>query len=76
MHGNLFYLVLREEDLAGLITELTVGPILIDQTPPLVNGSLYVQQENGHVIVMWDEDTFAEEEEGEDSITLQYAIGE
>ena len=75
VHGSKFYLELRGEDLAGLMTVLTVGPILIDQTPPIINGSLYVERKAGYVIVMWDKDTFADEEEGDESITLQYAIG-
>ena len=73
-HGNSFYLLVRAEDVTGLRSTISIGPVLIDQTPPLVNGSVYVEQQSGHVIVMWDQETFTDPEEG-DSITLQYAIG-
>lgn len=74
-HAGLFYITIQAQDLALHTSSVTVGPILIDLTPPLVNGSLQVQEQQGHVIVTWAEDTFVEEEEGAGSIALQYAIG-
>ena len=74
-HGAVFNITVTAEDLAGHTSSVSVGPVLIDLTPPLVNGSLYVWEEAGHVMVTWSEDTFSEEEEGAGPVTLQYAIG-
>jgi len=74
-HGNSFHLVVRGEDVTGLVATVSVGPVLVDQTPPTVNGSVYVQGTLDHVTVMWDSHAFAEPEEGNDTIILQYAIG-
>lgn len=74
-HGNQFYLSVRAEDLALHTATVTVGPILIDLTPPLTNGSLQVEEMQGHVTVSWDEDTIREEEEGAGPIVIYYAIG-
>lgn len=74
-NGVELYISVRAQDLALHSTTVTVGPILIDLTPPSINGSLYVRQQQGHVIVTWDEETFTEEEEGAAAITLRYAVG-
>lgn len=73
--GNQFYVHLQAEDFAGSKSNITIGPILIDLSPPYVNGSLQAQQIQGHVIVTWEQDTFTEEEDIEGSLTLRYAIG-
>ena len=74
-HGNSFYLVVRGEDVTGFITTVSVGPVLVDQTPPTVNGSVYVQGTLDHVTVMWDSYAFSEPEEGDETISLRYAVG-
>lgn len=75
VHGNQFYLSIRAEDLALHTTTVTVGPILIDLTPPAVNGSLRIEEVRGHVTVSWDEDAITEEEEGSGPVNIYYAIG-
>lgn len=74
-NGNDFYISVRAEDLALHTATLTVGPILIDLSPPFINGSLEVQRDGGRVIITWDQDTITEQEEGDGTITFQYAIG-
>lgn len=73
--GNQFYVSVRAEDLALHVTTVTVGPVAIDLTPPLVNGSLSIHEQQGHVIVVWSEDAFMEEEEGAGPVVINYAIG-
>ena len=72
--GNLFYLSVRAEDLALHSTTVTVGPVLVHLTPPLTNGSLQVQQQQGHLTVTWSEGSISEEE-GAWPVTIHYAIG-
>ncbi len=76
VNGNEFYVAVQAEDLTGHRTMVTFGPILIDLSPPLVNGSLQAQQTQGHVIVTWEEGAITEEEDVNGTITLLYAIGQ
>ena len=73
--GGVVYISLRAEDLALHTSTVTLGPILVDLTPPQVNGSLQVWEGQGHVIVTWEEGSFVEEEQGAGPLLLQYAIG-
>ncbi len=74
--GNQFFLSIRAEDLALHITTVTIGPILIDWTPPLVNGSLDVQRRGDGVMITWDEEAFVDnEEEVGTTLVYHYAIG-
>ncbi len=75
-HGNSFYLLVRAEDVTGWMKTVAVGPVLIDQTPPITNGSVWVEASVSHVTVMWDNHTFSDPELGGEFISLQYAIGE
>ena len=62
-------------DLALHRTVVTVGPFVVDTTPPLVNGSLAVEGRGSHVTVMWDEGTFTDPENGQPLTSFEYAIG-
>lgn len=62
-------------DLALHRTVVTVGPFVVDTTPPLVNGSLVVEGRDSHVTVVWDEGTFTDPEDGEPLTNFEYAIG-
>ena len=62
-------------DLALHRTVVTVGPCVVDTTPPLVNGSLVVEGRDSHVTVVWDEGTFTDPEDGEPLTNFEYAIG-
>jgi hypothetical protein len=73
-HGNQFYLFLRSEDLALHTATVTLGPILIDLSPPFINGSLQIEERQGYVVVSWDEDTVMEDE-GAGPVDIYYAIG-
>lgn len=74
-NGNEFYVSIQAEDLAGTRTTMTLGPILIDLSPPLINTSLVTQQAQGHVIVTWEQGGIIETEDVEGEIELYYAIG-
>lgn len=72
VNGNAFFVFLRAEDVTLHTVNLILGPLLVELTPPLINGSLYVEQRDGHVIVTWSEDTIIEEE---GPIIIRYALG-
>ena len=73
-NGNIFYLSLRSADVALHEVRLDIGPIIVDISPPFVNGSLDVRQSGDHVIVTWQDGTFYDEESLE-PLQLEYAIG-
>ena len=73
-NGNTFYLSLKSADVALHELRLDIGPIIVDNSPPLVNGSLDVWQSGDHMIVTWPDGTFSDEESLE-PLQLEFAIG-
>ena len=73
-NGNTFYISVKSADIALHEVRLDIGPIVVDVSPPVVNGSLSVVQAGGHMIVTWQEETFYDEESIE-PLQLEYAIG-
>ncbi|WAR31728.1 hypothetical protein MAR_034270 [Mya arenaria] len=60
---ELFYIFVKVINKAGLERIATIGPLLIDQTPPL-NGTLpQVIVESEHIVFGWDSKTFYDEEQ-------------
>ncbi|XP_052789246.1 uncharacterized protein LOC128223857 [Mya arenaria] len=60
---ELFYIFVKVINKAGLERIATIGPLLIDQTPPL-NGTLpQVIVESEHIVFEWDSKTFYDEEQ-------------
>ncbi|WAR31803.1 hypothetical protein MAR_034345 [Mya arenaria] len=60
---EVFYIFVKVINKAGLERISTVGPVLIDQTPPL-NGTLpQVILESDHIVFGWDSSTFYDEEQ-------------
>ena len=74
--GNSFYVSVVAVDLSQRQTVLTAGPILVDITPPFLNGSLQVERSGRHVIVTWDHVTFTDDEDLSPVTQFEYAIGE
>ena len=72
--GKLFYLSLKVTDVALHEVRVDIGPIIVDISPPVVNGSLDVQQDGNHMIVEWQEGTF-HDEESRDPLQFEFAIG-
>ena len=73
-NGNVFYISVKSADVALHEVRLDVGPIIVDVSPPVVNGTLSVVQAAGHMIVTWQEGTFYDEESME-PLQLEYTIG-
>ena len=73
-NGNTFYLSVKSADVALHEVRLDIGPIIVDVSPPVVNGSLTAVQVGDHMIVTWQEGTFYDEESIE-PLQLEYAIG-
>jgi len=74
-NGNRLLISVVAVDLALHRTVVTVGPIVVDTTPPLVNGSLVVERFGSHVTVTWDEGTFVDAEDDQPLSEFEYAIG-
>lgn len=72
--GNEFYVHVVATDLAMQETTASVGPIVIDTSPPKLNGSLFIQQIEQLVMVWWEDDTFADEEDKVELEEPKYAL--
>ena len=72
--GNRFYISILSSDVALHEIRLDIGPIIVDVSPPVVNGSLDIIQSGDHMIVTWLEGTFYDNE-SLGSLQLDFAIG-
>lgn len=73
--GRSFYLSIRAIDMASNEASVTVGPIIVDISPPEVDGNLLVERNLDHVIVRWNETVFSDEEDLNPIVSFKYAIG-
>ena len=73
-NGNVFYISVKSADVALHEVRLDIGPIIVDVSPPDVNGTLSAVQAGDHMIVTWQEGTFYDEESMV-PLQLEYAIG-
>lgn len=64
-------------DLASHVTMVTVGPVIIDATPPVINGSISGSLINsGRVyLVTWDDDGFYDNEDLTSLEDYEYSLG-
>ena len=70
-----FYVVLKAIDLAGQISSVTLGPIVIDTSGPVSNGSLLTDVQDGIYIVSWNETDFYDDEDLFPLDRYEYSIG-
>lgn len=62
-HGDIFYLFLRVLSKAGLESQLTIGPLIIDVTPPDVTQPLTVVVEGDLLVTAWTHGMFTDSEQ-------------
>ncbi|XP_062573120.1 uncharacterized protein LOC134235054 [Saccostrea cucullata] len=73
--GIPFFIVLKASNKANLETIVTLGPVIIDDTPPQYSGGVNVTMDNDFVYVVWNDKTFLEEEQKEDVSNILFKIG-
>ncbi|KAH3708759.1 hypothetical protein DPMN_068218 [Dreissena polymorpha] len=61
--NELFNIFIKTVNKAGLSSISTLGPILIDQTPPLYNNIPKVTFEESHIMFAWESNTFYDDEQ-------------
>ena len=75
-HGALFYVFLRAVNKAGLQALLTLGPVIIDVTPPDVTASVKAEVRDGYLVASWTNDTFSDPEQPEGvDFEVAYRVG-
>nr|KAG5706497.1 hypothetical protein BaRGS_032890 [Batillaria attramentaria] len=62
-HGAVFFIFLRALSKAGLQFHLTLGPLVIDETPPEVTQPLAAVVDGDSLSVSWTENTFTDPEQ-------------
>lgn len=75
LSGYEFYLKLKAIDLALHESTVIIGPIIIDTSPPVVNGTLITSVHDGLFIVTWDETGFYDKEDIFPLDRFEYSIG-
>ena len=71
--GAIFYLFLQATSKANLQTLLTMGPILVDSTPPRVTATLTAEVDGDHLAVSWEKGVVVDLEQPRD-IEFEYTF--
>ena len=74
--GTEMFVRLTATDLAGNTATHTVGPIVMDTTPPVFEGNLTITTTASHVLVTWSGANVTDKEEGDEALRMEYAVGE
>ncbi|KAK7493734.1 hypothetical protein BaRGS_00015063 [Batillaria attramentaria] len=61
-HGAVFFIFLRALSKAGLQVNLTLGPVIIDVTPPVVTRQMTAEIDGQFLVVTWTNETFQDPE--------------
>ncbi|XP_078661603.1 uncharacterized protein LOC144905733 [Branchiostoma floridae x Branchiostoma belcheri] len=69
-----FHLVIKAENSAGLTTVKTVGPIVVDITPPQFVGQITLSTEGNYLVGRWSVNDFYDQE-SQDPLQYQFAVG-
>ena len=72
---ELFFIFLKAVSKAGLTTVIPIGPVLIDETPPIVSSIPIVMIDSGDIIVGWDNDAFHDDEQTGPIDKITFEIG-
>ena len=70
-----FFIFLKAVNKAGLETIMTIGPVLVDQTPPKFTYIPEVHIDGDNVVVGWENDTFFDEEQTAEIHQISFQIG-
>ncbi|XP_071081006.1 uncharacterized protein [Haliotis cracherodii] len=70
--GTEFYIFIKTENKAGVSSVATLGPVMIDDTPPDVHGTLVPEIVGDHVRVTWTNHTFSDPEEVRQQFIVTY----
>ncbi|XP_053376618.1 uncharacterized protein LOC123534121 [Mercenaria mercenaria] len=73
--NSLFYIFLKIVNKAGLEKVTTLGPVLIDETPPLKRGIPEVNIVGENVVIGWENDTFYDMEQLEQIKSVFFQFG-
>ena len=73
--NELFYIFIKVSNKAGLANVYTVGPVLIDQSPPLNRTLPNILIEDDTIIFGWGESTFYDDEQTEQIDQIFFQIG-
>ena len=73
--GMAFYIILNAVNKADLSTIVQFGPIIIDETPPVYDGSLKINIHGIFIYCIWNNKTFQEMEEREKLSQILFRIG-
>ncbi|KAK3088800.1 hypothetical protein FSP39_023833, partial [Pinctada imbricata] len=73
--GVPFYILIKAVNKADLETVASIGPVIIDETPPQYNGGLNVEMDDNFVYITWHNDSFSEMEQKEQFGDVLFRIG-
>lgn len=72
--GDEIYIFVKITNSAVLTSTATIGPVIVDETPPVCPPSLPVLTQNGSLYIHWSEGAIADEEQKESISTFLYRV--
>ncbi|XP_069134359.1 uncharacterized protein [Argopecten irradians] len=72
--GDEIYIFVKITNSAVLTSTATIGPVIVDETPPVCPTSLPVLIQNGSLYIYWSEGAIADEEQKEPISTFLYRV--
>ena len=70
-----FFVVVKAIDVAMQETSALLGPVIVDISPPVINGSLSSNTIGTLIIVSWEEETLSDDDDWF-PLSVEYAIGQ
>lgn len=73
--GVPFFITIKLLNKAGVSSFHSVGPVIIDETPPMYTGGLAVEIQDSNVFVFWLNTSFKETEQKEEMTLMLFRVG-
>ncbi|XP_069134360.1 uncharacterized protein [Argopecten irradians] len=73
--GDEIYIFVKITNTAALTSTASIGPVIVDETPPVCPPSLPVLIQNGSLYIYWSGGAIADEEQKEPISTFLYRVG-
>ncbi|XP_021364683.1 uncharacterized protein LOC110457654 [Mizuhopecten yessoensis] len=75
VEGSIFYVLIKTTSKANVHVIQSIGPLIIDTTPPNVAGPINVEYNAGYLVTWWSDEAVIDTEEPY-NLKYQYAIGQ
>ncbi|KAL5007590.1 hypothetical protein ScPMuIL_016396 [Solemya velum] len=74
---SIFYLLIKAISKSGVQSEVrTIGPLIMDSTPPTFTGEITLEHNGGFLVANWEKSSVHDTEHGSYPLSYSFAVGE